>query len=73
MRETRYPAPILQLLGFELCLEVGDVDAFVEELRQAEVVVLAEPADQVWGERVGYVVDPDGNPVHIRGPVGESA
>ena len=31
--------------------------------------MLAEPADQVWGERVAYVEDPDGNPVHIRGPV----
>jgi uncharacterized glyoxalase superfamily protein PhnB len=30
---------------------------------------LADPADQVWGERVAYVEDPDGNPVHIRGPV----
>jgi lactoylglutathione lyase len=54
---------------FELCLEVGDVDEFVAELRGAGVAVLAEPADQVWGERVGYVEDPDGNPVHIRGPV----
>jgi lactoylglutathione lyase len=54
---------------FELCLEVADVDRFVGELRQADVTVLAEPADQVWGERVAYVEDPDGNPVHIRGPV----
>ena len=53
---------------FELCLEVADVDAFVDDLREAEVTVLAEPADQVWGERVAYVEDPDGNPVHIRGP-----
>jgi lactoylglutathione lyase len=54
---------------FELCLEVGHVDGFVDELRGAGVVVLAEPADQVWGERVAYVEDPDGNPVHIRGPI----
>jgi lactoylglutathione lyase len=54
---------------FELCLEVDDVDAFVRGLRDAGVVVLAEPADQVWGERVAYVEDPDGNPVHIRGPI----
>ncbi len=53
---------------FELCLEVPDVDAFVLRLREARVTVLAEPADQVWGERVAYVEDPDGNPVHIRGP-----
>jgi len=54
---------------FELCLEVLAVDEFVAELRGAGVTVLAEPADQVWGERVAYVEDPDGNPVHIRGPV----
>jgi lactoylglutathione lyase len=58
---------------FELCLEVENVDAFVETLRDAGVRVLAEPADQVWGERVAYVEDPDGNPVHIRGPVGGEA
>jgi lactoylglutathione lyase len=54
---------------FELCLEVPEVDPFVLGLRDAGVTVLAEPADQVWGERVAYVEDPDGNPVHIRGPV----
>jgi lactoylglutathione lyase len=54
---------------FELCLEVGDVDGFVGELVGVGVRVLAEPADQVWGERVAYVEDPDGNPVHIRGPL----
>ena len=58
---------------FELCLEVGDVDGFVDQLRDARIVVLAEPADQVWGERVAYVEDPDGNPVHIRGPISGSA
>ncbi len=54
---------------FELCVEVEDVDAFLPRLREGGVRVLSEPADQVWGERVAYVEDPDGNPVHIRGPV----
>jgi lactoylglutathione lyase len=54
---------------FELCLEAADVDAAVARLRAAGVEVLAEPADQVWGERVAYVADPDGNPVHIRGHI----
>jgi lactoylglutathione lyase len=54
---------------FELCLEVEDVDGLVEDLRRAGVVVLADAADQVWGERVAYVEDPDGNPVHLRGPI----
>lgn len=55
---------------FELCVRVPDVDGFIDELRGAGVVVLAEPADQPWGERVAYVEDPDGNPVHVRGPAG---
>ena len=53
---------------FELCVEVADVDAFTDRLRGAGVPILAQPADQVWGERVAYAEDPDGNPVHVRGP-----
>lgn len=52
-------------LRFELCLTADDVDAAVERLRAAGVRVLLEPADQPWGERLAYVEDPDGNPVHI--------
>jgi lactoylglutathione lyase len=54
---------------FELCIEVANVDAVVSKLRDAGVGVLADPADQVWGERVAYIEDPDGNPVRIRGPI----
>jgi lactoylglutathione lyase len=54
---------------FEVCVETEDVDVEVERLRRAGVTVLAQAADQPWGERVAYVEDPDGNPVHIRGPV----
>jgi lactoylglutathione lyase len=53
---------------FELCLETDDVDALVDRLRAAGVAVLSEPADQPWGERVAFVEDPDGNPVHLRAP-----
>jgi lactoylglutathione lyase len=53
---------------FELCVYTGDVDAAVEELRDAGVTILAEPADQPWGERLAYVEDPDGNPVMITAP-----
>jgi lactoylglutathione lyase len=54
---------------FELCLETADVDDLVSRLRSAGIRILAEPADQVWGERVAYVQDPDGNPIHLRGPL----
>lgn len=56
--------------GFELCVYTTDVDAAVEALRAGGVPVLAEPADQPWGERLAYVEDPDGNPVHLTTPIG---
>jgi lactoylglutathione lyase len=55
---------------FELFAYVDDVDARVEELRGAGVPVLREPADMPWGERVGYVADPDGNPIALAAPAG---
>ena len=51
--------------GFELCLYTDDVDAAVEELRSRGVLVLTEPADQPWSERMAYVADPDDHPVMI--------
>jgi lactoylglutathione lyase len=54
---------------FELCVYTDDVDAAVEKLRDAEVAVLVEPADQQWRERLAYVEDPDGNPVMITAPL----
>lgn len=42
-----------------------DCDATVDRLRQAGVEVVAEPADQPWGERVATVLDPDGNRVMV--------
>jgi lactoylglutathione lyase len=50
---------------FELFAYVEDVDATVAELRGVGVAVLREPEDMPWGERVGYVADPDGNPVAL--------
>ena len=42
-----------------------DCDAAVALLRNAGVTVVAEPADQPWGERMATVLDPDGNRVHV--------
>ena len=69
---TRDSAP-QQLLGrrmgddlrFELCFYTDDVDAIVVKLRALGVRVLREPEDMPWGERMAYVADPDGNPVHL--------
>jgi lactoylglutathione lyase len=46
-------------------LYTDDVDGAVAELRAAGVDVVAEPADQPWGERLASVADPDGYVVHI--------
>jgi lactoylglutathione lyase len=46
---------------FTLWLYADDCDAAVEHLRGHGVRVLAEPADQPWGERMAEVADPDGN------------
>ena len=51
-------------------LYADDVDATVADLRGANVRVVAEPADQPWGERVASVADPDGYVIHIGAPSG---
>ena len=41
------------------------MDAVIASLRAVGVRVLRDPEDMPWGERVGYVADPDGNPVAL--------
>src|SRR5688500_8810417 len=56
----------------EVCVYVDDgpaVDRAVRRLGAAGAPVLAEPADQPWGERVAYVADPDGTPILVVGPL----
>ncbi len=55
----------VQSASTSLWLYADDVDAAVAELQEAGVRVIAEPADQPWGERVASVADPDGYLVHI--------
>ena len=50
---------------FSLWVYADDCDAAVERLRAAGVTIVAEPADQPWGERVARVLDPDGNLVIV--------
>ncbi len=33
-------------------------------------VVLYDPTDQPWAERLAYALDPMGNPIHITAPIG---
>jgi lactoylglutathione lyase len=50
---------------FTLWVYAEHCDAAVEHLRANGVRVLAEPADQPWGERMAEVADPDGNRVIV--------
>jgi lactoylglutathione lyase len=50
---------------FSLWVYAEDCDAAIERLRAAGVTIVAEPADQPWGERVARVLDPDGNLVIV--------
>jgi lactoylglutathione lyase len=57
------PAPDAR--RFSLWVYADDCDAALEHLRGHGVRVLAEPADQPWGERMAEVADPDGNRVIV--------
>jgi lactoylglutathione lyase len=47
---------------------VDDVDATFDALRASGAPVVAEPADQPWGERVARTRDPAGNLVYLGAP-----
>ena len=50
---------------FELFVYVDDVRSTYDELCAAGAVPIKPPAEMPWGETVGFVTDPDGNPVAI--------
>jgi lactoylglutathione lyase len=52
----------------ELFVYVEDVDATIRDLSTSVVTVLREPADMPWGERLGFVTDPEGNVVTLATP-----
>jgi catechol 2,3-dioxygenase-like lactoylglutathione lyase family enzyme len=51
--------------AFELGFKVPDVDEAFAELVEAGAPVAAEPRDRPWGQRTGYVRDPDGNLIEL--------
>ncbi len=48
-----------------LWVYADDCDAAVTRLRAGGATVVAEPADQPWGERMATITDPDGNPIIV--------
>ena len=51
--------------GYELCVYADDCDEAVARLRTAGAEIVAEPADQPWGERLARAVDPGGHRLMI--------
>jgi lactoylglutathione lyase len=51
-------------MRFEMFVYVDDVEAAIKDLG-GNSIVLQEPADMPWGERIAYVSDPDDNPVAL--------
>jgi len=51
----------------ELFVYVDDVDGTVAALRATGTAVVREPADMPWGERLAWLVDPEGNLVSLAG------
>ena len=49
----------------EMFVYVHDADVTFAELQRRGATVIHAPEDMPWGERVGFVRDPDGNPVAI--------
>jgi lactoylglutathione lyase len=60
---------------FEMFVFIDDVDALLEKLRADGIPTLRAPVEMPWGERIGYVADPDGNPVGLAtaGPAGRAS
>ena len=55
--------------GMNLYLSVDDVDAAVEELRQAGVSIVTEPQDEPFGIRDACVLDPTGFRIFLSQPL----
>lgn len=52
----------------EMFVYVDGVDEALRTLGDHGVATLRAAEDMPWGERVGYVADPDGNPVGLAAP-----
>lgn len=62
---TALEAPPLNAPGFEIGFKVADVDAAFGELLARGGVPVVAPTDRFWGQRTGYVRDPDGHLIEI--------
>lgn len=50
----------IQPQGFELSIEVDDVNAYYQQVQEKGIAILGEIADKPWGQRAFSVNDPNG-------------
>ncbi len=59
-------------IGITLILQVDDLARIYKLLRSQEIEILAEPADEYYGDRVFFFLDPFGYEWKISQPIKES-
>jgi catechol 2,3-dioxygenase-like lactoylglutathione lyase family enzyme len=57
--------PTAHAPGFEIGFKVADVDAAFGDLVARGALPVVPPTDRVWGQRTGYVRDPDGHLIEL--------
>ena len=63
--EQQYGVTVGDGPRFEMFIYVDDAEATMARLADTGSAVLRPAEDMPWGERVGFLADPDGNPVAI--------
>jgi catechol 2,3-dioxygenase-like lactoylglutathione lyase family enzyme len=58
-------APSADAPAFEIGFKVANVDAAFSDLVARGAVPAVPPTDRVWGQRTGYVRDPDGHLIEL--------
>jgi catechol 2,3-dioxygenase-like lactoylglutathione lyase family enzyme len=58
-------APAAHAAAFEIGFKVANVDAAFSDLVARGALPAVPPTDRVWGQRTGYVRDPDGHLIEL--------
>ncbi|CAN4098856.1 unnamed protein product [Withania somnifera] len=51
--------------SIELCFDYVDIDAAYKRAIENGAVAVSDPEEKKWGQKIGYVRDPDGNIVRM--------
>jgi predicted enzyme related to lactoylglutathione lyase len=57
------------MAGVALSVRVDDVNTMAEEAQRIGCVVIDQPTDQPWGERLAVLTDPDGHVICLSTPI----